>query len=103
MRGAGPAALPCWGLWLAAGFLCGSPTLLPPCQLKCAPGPSLQCNAGLEITGFLFNSQFRPAQRLRAPSFKDRGASGAGDVPPALTAGKVRWLVEGRAEAEGRG
>ena len=42
--------------------------------------------AGLEISGFLFNSQFKPQPRLRAPSFKEATPP----VSAAVSAGKVR-------------
>lgn len=44
--------------------------------------------AGLEISGFLFNSQFRPQTRLHATSFKEGGAAAAA-ASAAVSGGKV--------------
>ena len=69
---------------LLAGHL-----IQPPVQSRCTSSSMLNHafkTAGLEISGFLFNSQFKPQPRLRAPSFKEATPP----VSAAVSAGKVR-------------
>lgn len=62
-----------------------SPAAFPhPCSIT----PSK--TAGLEISGFLFNSQFKPQPRLRAPSFKETTPP----VSAAVSAGKVSYFLD---------
>lgn len=71
---------------------CSTPRLNTPMQLL----------AGLEVAGFLFNQQFKPLTRLRAPSFKEGGAAAAA-ASAAVSAGKVRCGVGGLAWGRGAG
>ena len=74
-----------WQKWDQPPTCCIPPWQQPGHILLTSSSNDSVSPAGLEISGFLFNSQLRPQARLRAPSFKES----APPVSAAVSAGKV--------------